>query len=44
VAAGVVDPVKVTRTALVNAASIGSLILSTRTLVAEAPPKPDKKD
>jgi chaperonin GroEL len=44
VASGVVDPVKVTRTALVNAASIGSLILSTRTLVAEAPPKPDKKD
>jgi chaperonin GroEL len=43
-AAGVVDPVKVTRTALVNAASIGSLILSTRTLVAEAPPKPDQKD
>ncbi len=39
--AGVVDPVKVTRTALVNAASIGSLILSTRTLVADPPSAAD---
>jgi chaperonin GroEL len=44
VAAGVVDPVKVTRTALVNASSIGSLVLSTRTLVAQAPPDAGGKD
>ena len=43
-AAGVMDPVKVTRTALVNAASIASLILSTQTLVAENPGEPDGKD
>ncbi len=38
--AGVVDPVKVTRSALQNAASIASLILTTETLVVE---KPEKK-
>jgi chaperonin GroEL len=37
---GVVDPVKVTRSALQNAASIASMILTTETLVAE---KTDKK-
>ena len=35
--AGVVDPVKVTRSALENAASIGSLILTTESLIAEKP-------
>jgi chaperonin GroEL len=44
VAAGVVDPVKVTRCALVNAASIGSLLLSTSTLVAETPPRAAEED
>ena len=37
VKAGIVDPVKVTRCALENAASIGSLILTTESLVAEKP-------
>lgn len=40
VAAGVIDPVKVTRFALQNAASIASLILTTETLIVE---KPEKK-
>jgi chaperonin GroEL len=40
IAAGVVDPLKVTRFALQNAASIASLILTTETLVVE---KPEKK-
>lgn len=44
VVAGVVDPVKVTRCALVNAASIGSLLLSTSTLVAEAPAPSGEED
>ena len=35
IAAGVVDPVKVTRSALVNAASIASMVLTTDTLVVE---------
>jgi chaperonin GroEL len=35
VAAGVVDPVKVTRSALQNAASIASMLLTTETLVVE---------
>ena len=37
VAAGVIDPVKVTRSALANAASIASLLLTTETLVVEKP-------
>ena len=37
VAAGVVDPVKVTRSAVVNAASIAALILTTDALVADKP-------
>ena len=37
---GVIDPVKVTRSALQNAASIAALILTTETLVVE---KPEKK-
>jgi chaperonin GroEL len=35
--AGVIDPVKVTRSALANAASIASLLLTTETLVVEKP-------
>jgi chaperonin GroEL len=37
IAAGVIDPVKVTRAALRNAASIAALVLTTETLVAEKP-------
>jgi len=43
VAAGVIDPVKVTRSALANAASIASMLLTTETLVVEKPaPKEDE--
>ena len=35
--AGVVDPTKVTRTAVQNAASIASLLLTTETMIAEIP-------
>jgi chaperonin GroEL len=35
--AGVIDPTKVTRTALQNAASIASLLLTTETLITELP-------
>jgi chaperonin GroEL len=38
--AGVIDPTKVVRTALQNAASVASLMLTTEALVAE---KPEKK-
>ena len=37
IASGVIDPVKVTRSALANAASIASLLLTTETLVVEKP-------
>jgi len=37
VAQGVIDPVKVTRSALENAASIAGMLLTTETLVAEKP-------
>ncbi|MDP9443369.1 MAG: chaperonin GroEL [Actinomycetota bacterium] len=37
VAAGVLDPVKVTRSALANAASIASLLLTTETLIVDKP-------
>ncbi|TSA86771.1 chaperonin GroEL [Deinococcus detaillensis] len=40
VAAGIVDPAKVTRTALQNAASIGALILTTEAIVSDKPEKP----
>ena len=39
--AGVVDPVKVTRSALENAASIASLVLTTEAVVSEIPSKED---
>ena len=39
VAAGVIDPTKVVRTALQNAASVAGLMLTTETLIAEKPKK-----
>ena len=39
--AGIIDPVKVTRSALQNAGSIAAMILTTDVLVAD---KPEKKD
>jgi chaperonin GroEL len=39
VKAGVVDPTKVTRTALQNAASISGLLLTTEAVITEAPEK-----
>jgi chaperonin GroEL len=39
---GVIDPVKVVRSALENAASIASMMLTTETMIAEAPKKDDK--
>ncbi len=42
VQAGIVEPFKVTRSALQNAASIGALVLTTETLIADKPePKKD---
>ena len=41
VAAGVIDPTRVTRTALNNAASVATLLLTSDALVAEKP-KDDK--
>ena len=38
---GVIDPVKVTRSALQNAASIAALILITETTVSDIPEKDD---
>ena len=40
--AGVIDPTKVTRSALQNAASIAALLLTTETLIADKPEKDDK--
>lgn len=40
IAAGVVDPAKVTRTALENAASIAAMMLTTEAVVTEKPEKP----
>jgi chaperonin GroEL len=42
VEAGVIDPTKVARTALQNAASIASLMLTTEALVSEIPEKEEK--
>ena len=36
---GVIDPTKVTRTALENAASVSGLLLTTETVVADRPEK-----
>jgi chaperonin GroEL len=40
-AEGVIDPVKVTRSALANAASIAGMLLTTESLVVEKPEEPD---
>jgi chaperonin GroEL len=37
--AGIVDPLKVTRSALQNAASIASMLLTTEALISELPQK-----
>src|SRR5262249_18978870 len=42
VKAGVIDPTKVVRTALQNAASVASLLLTTEAMIAERPKKEDK--
>lgn len=41
VAAGIIDPAKVTRSALENAASIAGMVLTTETLIAEEPEDED---
>jgi chaperonin GroEL len=42
IATGIIDPVKVTRLALINAASVGTMLITTEAVVAEIPD--DKKD
>ncbi|MGZ5417710.1 MAG: TCP-1/cpn60 chaperonin family protein, partial [Nocardioides sp.] len=42
VAQGVLDPVKVTRSALVNASSIAGMLLTTETLIVEKPEEEDE--
>ncbi|TVP86872.1 MAG: chaperonin GroEL [Thioalkalivibrio sp.] len=42
IAMGILDPTKVTRTALQNASSIAGLIITTEAMVAELPKKDDK--
>ena len=39
---GILDPTKVTRTALQNAASIAGLMITTEAMVAELPKEEDK--
>ena len=39
--AGIIDPAKVTRSALQNAASIAALLLTTEALIADKPEKAD---
>ena len=40
IAAGIVDPAKVTRSALENAASVAAMVLTTESLVADKPEPP----
>ena len=40
VASGIIDPAKVTRSALENAASVSSMVLTTESLVADKPEPP----
>ena len=42
--AGVIDPVKVTRSALTNAASIAAMLLTTESLVVDKPEDQDEED
>jgi len=44
VVAGIIDPTKVTRSALQNAASIAGLILTTEAVIADLPDKEDKHE
>ena len=44
IADGVVDPVKVTKAALANAASVAALMLSTQSAIVEKPADPDEHD
>ena len=44
VADGVVDPVKVTRSAVLNAASVARMVLTTETAIVEKPEKADEHD
>lgn len=44
ISAGIIDPVKVTRAALQNAASVASMILTTEALITEIPQKEEGKD
>ena len=39
VAAGIIDPVKVTRTALENAISVSAMLLTTEVAITDAPKK-----
>ena len=41
--AGIVDPTKVTRSALENAASVASMLLTTEVVVADLPEKKESK-
>ena len=40
ISAGIVDPAKVTRSALENAASVSAMVLTTESLVADKPEPP----
>jgi chaperonin GroEL len=42
VAQGVIDPVKVTRSAVTNAASIAGMLLTTEALVVDKPEEPEE--
>ena len=44
VKAGIIDPAKVTRTALQNAVSVAALILTTESIVVEKPEEDDEED
>ena len=44
VAAGIIDPAKVVRTALQNAASVASLLLTTESLICDIPKEDDGDD
>ena len=44
IAAGIVDPAKVTRSALENAASVSGMVLTTESLVADKPQPAEHAD
>ena len=43
IAMGIVDPVKVVRTALQDAASVAGLLITTEAMIAEAPKKESRR-